>query len=103
MPVNPPQPFANVKAAVTHTERHDPNTVYGKEYCITVHQAIKGLTIGAAYQLNKEDEIGSLKVGKLADLVILSANPYTVDPMKLDTNVFVVNATTLASLKSNSV
>ena len=86
----PPQPFANIKAVVTRTERHDPNTVYGKEYCITVHQAIKGLTIGAAYQLNKEDEIGSLEVGKLADLVILSADPYTVDPMKLDTDVKVV-------------
>ena len=86
----PPQPFANIKTAVTRTERHGPNTAYGKEYCITVHQAIKALTIGAAYQLHKEDEIGSLEVGKLADLVIISADPYTVDPMKLDTDVKVV-------------
>ena len=86
----PPQPFANIKAAVTRTERHDPNTVYGKEFCITVEQAIKSLTIGAAYQLFKEDEIGSLEVGKLADLLILSADPFTMDPMKLDTDVKVV-------------
>jgi len=86
----PSQPFANIKTAVTRTHRHDPNKVYGKEYCITVEQAIKALTIGAAYQLFKEDEIGSLEVGKLADLVILSTDPYKIDPMKLDTDVKVV-------------
>lgn len=86
----PQQPFANIKSAVTRTERHHPNVVYGKEFCITVEQAIKCLTIGAAYQLFKEDEIGSLEVGKLADLVILSADPFTIDPMKLDTDVKVL-------------
>ena len=37
-----------------------------------------------------ESKIGSLEVGKFADLVILSTNPYEVDPMKLDTDVRVV-------------
>ena len=85
-----PQPFANMKTAITRTQRGYPKKVYGEQYRITIDEAIKAYTIGPAYQLFREDEIGSLKVGKYADLVILSTNPYNVDPMKLDTDVHVV-------------
>ena len=64
--------------------------MYGKEYCISIEEAIKAYTIGPAHQLFREHEIGSLEVGKYADLVILSTNPYKIDPMKLDTDVKVV-------------
>ena len=90
----PPFPFANIKTAVTRTQRKKPNKVYGKEYCITIEQAIKALTIGPAYQLFKENEIGSLEVGKFADLLILSADPFTMDPLKLDTDIEVVETYT---------
>ncbi|XP_065888308.1 putative amidohydrolase YtcJ [Dysidea avara] len=86
----PPHAFASIKSAVTRSHRHDPNRIFGKEYCITVDQAIKAYTIGPAYQLFKEDEIGSLEVGKYADLLIVSANPYKIDPLKLDTDVKIV-------------
>jgi predicted amidohydrolase YtcJ len=33
------------------------------------------LTINAAYMLFREDEVGSLEPGKLADLIVLSGNP----------------------------
>ena len=92
----PPLPFANMKTAITRTQGigdHD-DTVYGKEYRITIEEAIKAYTTGPAYQLFKEKEIGSLEVGKFADLVILSTNPYEVDPMKLDTDVQVVETYT---------
>ncbi len=36
------------------------------------------MTIESAYALFREDEIGSLDEGKLADLIILSANPLAV-------------------------
>ena len=82
--VGPPLPFANMKAAITRTQRDNSEVVYGPEYCISIHEAVKAYTTGPAWQLFKEHEIGSLEVGKLADLVILSANPYKVPPERLE-------------------
>ena len=42
--------------------------------------ALKALTIDAAWQLQSEDAVGSLEVGKYADMVVLSADPRTVPP-----------------------
>ena len=52
--------------------------MYGREYCVTIHEAMKAVTIDAAWQLHKDDRLGSLKEGKKADLIIISDNPYTV-------------------------
>ena len=40
--------------------------------------ALKTYTINAAWQLKRENEIGSIEAGKLADLVLLSNNPKSV-------------------------
>ncbi|MFW9809110.1 MAG: amidohydrolase [Candidatus Thorarchaeota archaeon] len=45
---------------------------------ISVEQALRLLTIDAAYGTFQEDVKGSVKVGKFADLVMLSDNPLTV-------------------------
>lgn len=55
----------------------------GQEECIDPFNAIKALTINAAYQYHEEDSKGSLKVGKNADMIILSDNPLTVDQNKI--------------------
>jgi predicted amidohydrolase YtcJ len=47
---------------------------------LTVEEALPIMTIESAYALLRDDEIGSLKAGKLADLIILSENPLEVDP-----------------------
>lgn len=50
---------------------------------ITVGEALPMMTTGAAYALFRETEVGSLKPGKLADLIILSANPLAIDPNEI--------------------
>jgi hypothetical protein len=55
----------------------------GPEECITPYQSLQAITSNAAYQYFEEDRKGSLKEGKLADLVILDKNPLKVDPMEI--------------------
>jgi predicted amidohydrolase YtcJ len=45
---------------------------------VTPYQAIQGYTINGAYALFREREIGSIEIGKLADLVVCSENPLTL-------------------------
>jgi predicted amidohydrolase YtcJ len=54
--------------------------VIGEEQRVTMTDALKAITINAAYQHGEEARKGSIEVGKLADLVILSANPLAVEP-----------------------
>lgn len=57
--------------------------VIGSDERITPLQALKALTIDAAYMYREEHTKGSLEPGKLADLVILDQNPLTVDPLTI--------------------
>ncbi|NMM47854.1 amidohydrolase [Marinigracilibium pacificum] len=57
--------------------------IIGPEEALTPYEALKTITIWGAYQHFEEDTKGSLKPGKLADLVILSDNPLKVDPLSL--------------------
>ncbi|MFG1463925.1 amidohydrolase [Xanthobacter sp. DSM 24535] len=41
---------------------------------LTLAQAVHANTLGAAYQIRMDDKIGSLEVGKMADLVVLEKN-----------------------------
>lgn len=55
----------------------------GEEERVSVYEALKGVTINAAYQYFEEDIKGSIKEGKQADLVIFDKNPLTIDPMQI--------------------
>jgi len=55
----------------------------GPEQEIPVMEALKAVTINAAWQEGEEKQKGSIESGKLADLVILSANPLKVDKSKI--------------------
>jgi len=50
---------------------------------ISVDRALRAVTIDAAFILRRDHEVGSLEVGKLADLAILGADPYEVDLVAL--------------------
>ena len=50
---------------------------------LTLVQAIRGATINPAWQFRMEDKIGSIEVGKYADLVILEKNLFDVKPREI--------------------
>lgn len=49
--------------------------VLNEEECLDVHQALRAVTIDAAWQCHLDHQIGSLLEGKQADLVILATDP----------------------------
>ena len=55
----------------------------GESEKISVEQALYAITMGAAYSLKMETEIGSLEVGKRADMVILGDDPVDVSALGL--------------------
>lgn len=57
--------------------------VLGPDQRITPYEALKSQTIWAAGQYDEQDRRGSLKAGKIADLVILDKNPLKVEPMTI--------------------
>ena len=57
--------------------------VIGPDQRVTPLEALKAITINAAYQYSEESSKGSLEPGKLADLVILDRNPLKVDPLAI--------------------
>jgi predicted amidohydrolase YtcJ len=75
-PVNPINPFLNMYIMVT---RKDPNgNVYGASEAISREQALRLYTSAAARYTFDEARKGTLEPGKLADLVVLSADYVTV-------------------------
>jgi hypothetical protein len=50
---------------------------------LSIEQLIEGYTRNGAYQLRMEDEIGSIEIGKLADLVVLNDNLFDIDRDKI--------------------
>jgi predicted amidohydrolase YtcJ len=57
--------------------------VLGAAEKISVADALRAITLGAAYTLKLDEELGSIDVGKRADLAILGDDPLTVAPEKL--------------------
>lgn len=50
---------------------------------LTVEEALQSLTIDAAFAQGREESLSSIEAGKIADLVILSADPTQVAPEAL--------------------
>lgn len=77
-PVTPPDIITLFHTAVNRTTRT--GYVLGPDQRISTAEALKAITINAAYQYKEEKNKGSIEKGKLADLVILDANPLTTAP-----------------------
>ncbi|WP_432470422.1 amidohydrolase [Amphritea sp. HPY] len=75
-PVVPMNPLLSVWAAVNRLSTS--GEIIGEDQRITPIEALRATTIEAAYQNFEEEMKGSIEVGKLADFVILSADPLEV-------------------------
>jgi hypothetical protein len=80
-PVTPVSPLFCVFAAVNRITRN--GEVLGPGYRLTPEEALRAVTIDAAWQTFDEKIKGSIEAGKLADFTILTENPLTVAPEKI--------------------
>ncbi len=83
-PVETPDVMVGIHAAVTR-QRADgtpPGGWYPAQR-LSVHEAVHGYTLGAAYATGEEDVKGSLVAGKVADLVVLDRDIFTIDPAEI--------------------
>jgi len=74
-PVTPMRPLPLIWSAVNRLTASGKEL--GPEQCITPIQALRAHTIDAAWQVFREDDLGSIEAGKSADFAILSKNPLT--------------------------
>lgn len=80
-PMGPLEPLLAVTTAVTR--RTQEGQIMAPEQRVTVDEALRAVTIDAAWNLRLDDEIGSIAPGKKADFVVLEKNPYDVRPGKI--------------------
>ena len=77
-------PLRYLMNAVTRVPQQNGGKVLGPRQRISIDDALQAMTLDAAYQMFMEDRVGSLEVGKYADLVVLDRNPRRVNPAELD-------------------
>lgn len=75
-PVTPLGPLRTIKHAVTRLTIS--GRVMGEHERIRAAQALEAVTLGSAYMLKMDHEVGSLEAGKLADLAVLAQDPLEV-------------------------
>ena len=80
-PITPLAPLVTAWCAINR--RTDSGRQLGTSECITLDQALHAITLGAAFTLKLDAEIGSIEVGKRADFAVLEDDPYAVGPEHL--------------------
>jgi predicted amidohydrolase YtcJ len=85
-PVASINPLLGIYAAVTRRTLDDKNpNGWIPEQKITVDEAVRAFTYGSAYAEFQENVKGTIEVGKLADLVIISDDIFAIDPVRIGT------------------
>jgi predicted amidohydrolase YtcJ len=84
-PVAPLVPLTGIYAAVTRRtiDGKNPNG-WMPQQKVTVAESVKAYTYNAAYAEREETIKGSIAPGQLADLIVLSDDIFTIDPVKID-------------------
>ena len=80
---NPAYPLLGIQKGVTRTVIGQPDTLHAPAERVTVEQMIEAATLNEAFQLKCEDRLGSITVGKEADMVVLGEDITTCDPQHI--------------------
>jgi len=83
VPVVPCHPWTNIRAAVTRLTS-DGQTM-SPEQRVTLSEALRMFTMNGAYASFEEERKGAIRVGQLADLIVVDRDPYTVAAVELHT------------------
>lgn len=94
-PVLQPDMMKSVACAILRKTRT--GVALDQKEAITITEALKAITVYAAYQYHEEDSKGSISVGKKADLVILDQDPYSQPIQELE------NVEVLMTLKEGQI
>ena len=78
-PISPPQPLTYASEGASRLWQVQPQKVLNANQKISIENALKAITIDAAYQMKMDDVAGSLTQGKYADFVVLDKNPLKSD------------------------
>lgn len=94
-PIN--NPFWAIEAAVTRnlnnadfygvediTDINDPTWLLNPAERVSVLDMVKAYTVNGAYQLYREDTIGSIEKGKFADMIVVDKDIYKLNPLDID-------------------
>lgn len=80
-PITPIDPLFTAWCAVTR--QTSSGVTFGEPEKLTVAQALEMITLGAAYTLKLDHLVGSLEIGKYADMAVLNEDPLEIDPNRL--------------------
>ncbi len=88
-PVSAPAPLKEVCSAVTRRDVYKDGKVWAPAESVSVADAMKMITVNAAYTLGIEDKVGTIEAGKFADFAVLDSDPQAVPAIKIkDVPVF---------------
>ncbi len=82
-PMTSENPLRSVEVAITRFPLRGDRVIVGSE-AVSLDDGLKAITINAAKHLGMDAYVGSISVGKFADLVLLDKNPYEVVPQDID-------------------
>jgi predicted amidohydrolase YtcJ len=84
VPVDTADPWRILHAAINRGNDAEPGRpAWLPDQALSVAQALWGYTVGAAYAGGQEERQGSLTPGKLADLIVVSDDPFTAPPERI--------------------
>ena len=76
-------PLRGIQLGIMRQEVGAPETLLNPKECVTFEQMMKAATINAAYELKCENILGSITVGKNADMVVLDSDITACKPEQI--------------------